>query len=281
MSGFFDRLAQRTLGTAQAIRPSIAPRFAQTSITTNEFSSADAGEDLAQQSGEISNNNEKPQWQKPVIAQAPKTNLDNPHLHEQPGQTESQQAVHLIDPHSERYDIQPDRKERDFNIVKAEIGETNKPIDRVNSAENINNDTQTPTIPALTENQIISKDQANLSIQTDFKHDQFVASESSATGESWVPIPHQVPSNKEDYDTPFKDGDPINVHQVSGKESRQNVDKRKQQSPNEAQTINVTIGRVEVRAVQPTPAPIKRERAKTKPALSLDEYLQQRQKGER
>jgi len=52
---------------------------------------------------------------------------------------------------------------------------------------------------------------------------------------------------------------------------------QQQKNPSVAQSINVTIGRVEIRAVPPTP----QQRAKPKPAtvLSLEEYLCQRASG--
>ncbi len=46
-------------------------------------------------------------------------------------------------------------------------------------------------------------------------------------------------------------------------------------------TIEVTIGRVEVRAVVASPTPRRAERPRTKPSLSLDDYLKQRTRGKR
>lgn len=221
--------------------------------------------------------------------------MDSPHLLKQQRQTEfqqqrkteSQQAAHLVTPpHSESYETQPERKKQDFNIVKSGTVETNNRIDRVKPVEHTNkhtnNDIETPNIPPLTENQIVPKDHANLSSQTDLEQDQFTGRESRATEAPLVPMPHKLSQNTEKSDASIKDfGYPIDAPQVSGKEGLQSPDKWKQQSRDESQTINVTIGRIEVRAVHPAPTPIKRERAKAKPALSLDDYLQQRQRGER
>ncbi|MGD9096453.1 MAG: hypothetical protein PVF97_00125 [Desulfobacterales bacterium] len=50
----------------------------------------------------------------------------------------------------------------------------------------------------------------------------------------------------------------------------------------EPPSVNVTIGRVEVRAIMPEAPPARRPRAaKTGPSLSLDEYLKQRNTGQR
>jgi hypothetical protein len=49
--------------------------------------------------------------------------------------------------------------------------------------------------------------------------------------------------------------------------------------PDSRPVIHVTIGRVEVRAVQPQPAP--QRPAPPRPKLTLEEYLRQRDKGER
>lgn len=54
-----------------------------------------------------------------------------------------------------------------------------------------------------------------------------------------------------------------------------------EKAPSQQPTIKVTIGRVEVRAIQETlPAPT-RNRANAKPALSLEAYLEQRSQGKR
>jgi len=53
-------------------------------------------------------------------------------------------------------------------------------------------------------------------------------------------------------------------------------------TPEPAPTIRVTIGRVEVRAITPPAPPVARPKpARTGPTLSLDDYLQQRSRGQR
>jgi hypothetical protein len=50
-------------------------------------------------------------------------------------------------------------------------------------------------------------------------------------------------------------------------------------APNVAPTINVTIGRLEVRAVAPAPVAVARRQSAPTPPTSLDHYLRQRAGG--
>lgn len=54
-----------------------------------------------------------------------------------------------------------------------------------------------------------------------------------------------------------------------------------EKAPSQQPTIKVTIGRVEVRAIQEAPPVATRKRANAKPALSLEAYLEQRSQGKR
>jgi hypothetical protein len=56
---------------------------------------------------------------------------------------------------------------------------------------------------------------------------------------------------------------------------------QRENGPSTSPAVKVTIGRIEVRAVHPPPAPVKRDRPKPQHMLSLDDYLQQRRRGER
>jgi hypothetical protein len=53
------------------------------------------------------------------------------------------------------------------------------------------------------------------------------------------------------------------------------------QTPKPEPTIQVTIGRVDVRAVVAPPAPVKAPRPSPAPSLTLNDYLKQRQEGRR
>jgi hypothetical protein len=50
--------------------------------------------------------------------------------------------------------------------------------------------------------------------------------------------------------------------------------------PSPSSTIQVTIGRIEVRFTSPTPSPKRARAAQSGPALSLQDYLKQRQGGQ-
>jgi len=302
MSGFFNRLAQRTLGIAWVVRPAIVSRFAQVSSATNEFPSTDAIEDLAQQSSEISNPNAKPKWQKPVTDRVKANSMDSPHSQEQPRQTELRQAEHGVDPHPGRNEKQPAQNKRISNIVKPATAGTKEFSDPVRPVKDFKNDTDAPkirddkkaqkmsvetkkpvdTVKPIAEAQKIPNDQANGFDQFNLEQDQFTARGPRAAEAPLLPMPHQQSQNNGNAAASFNDfGYAIDVHRVSGKEDLQSTDTRKQQSLDKSQTINVTIGRIEVRAVHSAPTPLKREKAKTNPALSLEDYLQQRQRGER
>lgn len=290
MNGFFSRLAQRTLGTGQVIRPSIAPRFAPNPTTTNSVVAADPIEDHDQQSSEISNTIEKPKWQEPFIDHVPVNNVDSPHLQEQQIQTGSEQAEHMVDIQPERYENQAERTEQVVNIIKPGTIETKTHFDRIKPAEDTYNDIETPKIPDIgtpkipvtTETRTVSSDPINLPSQTDLGHYQSTRRGLKVADALLVPMPGNRTQSEKNSSAHFEDLDyPIDLHRVSGNEEPNSADTRKLQGSNESQTINVTIGRIEVRAVHPPPAPIKQSRVKTNPALSLDDYLQQRRKGER
>ena len=245
MSGLFNRLAQRTLGTASVVRPAIAPRFSQPSMAINELPLTEPTEEINLQTREKINKNDNQKLNKPVIKHELVSNqtqekfIDSPTLHEQSRQVDVQQSKHLVD-------IQPRDK-----LKKTEKKLLSESID--NPIKLANNKNKTQTILAETKTETI-------------------------VDEPLVSMPDEHNQNIENPNTHFGDSD---FHQTSGNDRSNRDNISKQQSQEENQTINVTIGRVEVRAVHPSPAPIKQSKAKNKSTLSLDDYLQQRQRGER
>ena len=245
MSGLFNRLAQRTLGTASVVRPAIAPRFSQPSMAINELPLTEPTEEINLQTREKINKNDNQKLNKPVINHELVSNqiqekfIDSPILHEQSRQVDVQQSEHLVD-------IQPRDKSK-----KTEKKLLYESID--NPIKLANNKNKTQTILAETKTETI-------------------------VDEPLVSMPDEHNQNIENPNTHFGDSD---FYQTSGNDRSNRDNISKQQSQEENQTINVTIGRVEVRAVHPSPAPIKQSKTKNKSTLSLDDYLQQRQRGER
>jgi hypothetical protein len=69
------------------------------------------------------------------------------------------------------------------------------------------------------------------------------------------------------------------VHAQPVAHNQQVIEAQWIEQPAPAPTIQVTIGRIEVRATPPPPAPPQSQQRSTPPIMSLDQYLQQRSKG--
>jgi hypothetical protein len=74
---------------------------------------------------------------------------------------------------------------------------------------------------------------------------------------------------------------PADISFMSGVDGSREAKKSESNRSDETPTVKVTIGRIDVRAVNPPSAPVKSERPKPQPMLSLNNYLQQRRRGER
>ncbi|MEE9354517.1 MAG: hypothetical protein V3U75_02915 [Methylococcaceae bacterium] len=294
MSGFFNRLAQRTLGTAPTVRPAIAPRFAQPSMVNNELPLADTTEEINQQTREKVNRNDNQKLNEPVINHEPVSNqiqekpMDSPTLHEQSRQAEVQQPEHLVDIQPEGKSKQTQKRVQAENIDKTKKIIENRNVARINPVEVTSKKNKIQTILAETKTETIV-DEALVTMP--HEHNQKVEKPNAHfedsdyyldVDEALVPMPHEYNQKVENSNAHFGDSDyHLDFHQTSGNDRSNRDNTSKQQSLEDNQTINVTIGRVEVRAIHPSPAPIKQSKAKNKSTLSLDDYLQQRQRGER
>ena len=69
------------------------------------------------------------------------------------------------------------------------------------------------------------------------------------------------------------------MHGLPVANNRQVIEAQLIEQPAPAPTIQVTIGRIEVRATPPPPAPSQSQQRSTPTIMSLDQYLQQRSKG--
>ncbi len=263
MNGFFIRLTQRTLGTAPTVRPSIVPRFAQPSMVNNEFPLADTTEELNQQTGEKINRNHEQKLNEPIINHELVSNqtqeefTDSPTLHEQSRQAELQQPEYFVGIEPEGKSKQTKKKVLPEKINKIKKIIENRNVARINSVK------------------VTSKKNKIQTILPDTKKETIV-------DEPLVPMTHEHNQKVENPNAHFEGSNyHLDFHHISGNNTSTRENTSKQQSLEDNQTINVTIGRVEVRAVHPSPAPIKQSKAKNKSTLSLDDYLQQRQRGER
>lgn len=257
MNGFFQRLAQRTLGTAQTVRPFITPRFAR---------------NLA----ETENANPIPEIGRPP--EEPNLNaVHNNKPASRATQTEAPQKNHR----ASRVPEQQTQGGQHLNVTNSIRAEPLSPIDPVKPNTDDKNQIETPRIPHDIEPRIISSTHSHRLAEP------VLASERSPEKRSLeeaplVPLPVGRSPSPEHSTTRFENfGNPGNVPLNSGQQSLQSTAILKPQGLDESRTINVSIGRVEVRAVHPQPAPIKTERVKTKSTLSLEDYLQQRRNGER
>ena len=280
MSGFFSQLTQRTLGTAQTIRPSIAPRFAQAQPLTNELSPDDPSAEYEQQNNKTSNRTENkkspPPVTEPITELVQTKKMDSSFVQDNPRQIESRQ-MSPTESTPGLYKSPSERQERDANLVKLETLKTKNHINPVKPIVEPKQDTETGNIPIViaTKTQIVSKDRDERHGQPDLTKDKIIKKTPFAD-KPLVPMPSKQPQDLEN------SSPPMDLHLPLDFNERNSLNQSKLQGQSDSQTINVTIGRVEVRAVHPTPpAPMKQSKVKNKSTLSLDDYLQQRQKGER
>ncbi len=265
MSGFFNRLAQRTLGTVQTVRPAIRPRFSQVSMVSNELPvadipvadipEADSVDEQNQHSSDTLNINYKPEWQKPEHNDLQSRVIDSLSVNLPPRQDKKQQTEYRA----------------------ATLFE----MDQKPGYENKRTSLFDKTTTLVTHNSVERIDP----IKDKPKQAAFLNTPAKAEKNSDLPlVTKTLESDKknEKKHHNFEDSaHPLDVYQTS-EADRYPLETSKQQNQQAAKTINVTIGRVEVRAVYPAPAPvIKQSKAKNQSTLSLEDYLQQRQRGER
>jgi len=290
MNGFFTQLVQRTLNTAQTIGPYIAPKFAQNNMEPEIYKPIEETGDLQQEPASVASPNDKPVLGSPPIKPA-----------------ENYIQTTLLPAHQ----IQGKQPSNFANAIKAESLHSHDQVKPINDTKN---DNVTITMP----NENVTEIQAPANIDP-HRPGQAVLANDDSIGRrslddtSLVPMPDGRTRTLEQSTTQLENfGNPKNsqvmekrsaddtplvslpngqtqslAHSTaqlenfgSRQERAQSASSREQQN-SESQTISVTIGRIDVRAVHPAPTPIKRKTAKTKPALSLDDYLQQRQRGER
>lgn len=278
MNGFFSQLTQRTLGTAQTVRPTLIPRFAQSQplVETNELStddSIDSIENLEQKSSTLINSKNNQKLQAPVTELVQTKRMDSSHIQENPRQTKTR-LISSTESNPDLHTIPSERKQGDVNLVKLEPVKTENRLDLVKPNVELKQDTETENIEIATKTQIVTKNRVGRIIQeTDLTPDRKM-DKKPVVDKLLVSMPYQQIQNPENssYAT--------DLNPLVGLNDHDSLNQSVQQDSNDPQTINVTIGRIDVRAVNPPP-PIKREIRKPKPTLSLDDYLQQRQKGER
>lgn len=262
MSGFFHRLTQRTLGTAQTARPAISPRFSQISMANNELPVADIPvadiiDEQNQHSSDTLNIINKPEGQKPEHNDLQSKLVDSLYMHQPPKQVNKQQTEQRVVNLSET-----DQKR----------GYENKRTTRVDKTETL-----------VTHNRV-ERDEP---IKDKAKQVAFSNTPDKAEKNSDLPLLIMAldrDPDQQNENTKYNLQDsvyPLDARQTSAVD-KYSLETSSQQNQQAAKTINVTIGRVEVQAVYPASAPvIKPVKAKKQSTLSLEDYLQQRQRGER
>lgn len=261
MSGFFTRLAQRTLGTAQTIGPNIGSLFAQNLPENETINPIDETENRPTESN--SDN---------FFSQNKKTAL-----HKQENQAKSKQKNSPANLHAE----QKNQNEPHTTAIHSVKDEALKPIDQAKPVDNSNEVIVTAKLPNKPQAQIDERVPSFGLDKTSFGSNHFL-DKPSGDDSPLVPMPVDSIQDLENPVANFENVGHLSVKPspIMPQQRIQNSEALKRQE-SESQTINVSIGRVEVRAVHPQPASVKMERAKTKSALSLEDYLQQRRKGER
>lgn len=261
MSGFFTRLAQRTLGTAQTIRPNIGSLFAQNVPENRTINPIDKAEN---QPTESNSDNFSSQNNKTA-------------LHKQENQALAKQKNAPANLLGE----QNKPNEPNSKAVHSVKGEALNPIDQAKQIDNSNEVIITAKLPKKSHAQIDERAHSFGPDQTAFSNEHFLDKQSSDDG-PLVPISVDGIQGLENPAAHYDNFDRLIVKPspLMPQQRDQNTTTLKRQEP-VSQTINVSIGRVEVRAVHPQPASVKTEKVKIKSALSLEEYLQQRRKGER
>jgi hypothetical protein len=260
MNGFFTRLAQRTLGTAKTAQPSITPRFAQETWIAEDFHFSGSTEDRSHESNGIANENLMPEMQTPASEpQRRKQQPDNPHPSQQ-----------------ERMSERNEQPSEYTNIAKPRKVDSKKTIDPVRPLEDIKNNTEAPDFSEDRQTQKVPYNGPKQLILPNSGQDQSIE-EAPLVPIALVRTQGMVNSNTHAENSAYTTGVPF----LPGIDGRGNSNRSEKNSSDESQTIKVTIGRIDVRAVYPPPKPVKLDRAKPQPALSLDDYLQQRRKGER
>jgi len=264
MNGFFNRLAQRVLGTAQTVRPAIRPRFSQESMVNNGLSVDDVPvtDSLDEQNEPSSNTitiNNKPERQKPEQNDLQSKPVDSLSINLMPGQDNKQQTEHKLATFLETEQAPDYENKRTRNFDKIDTLVTHSSVDRIDLIYDKPKQTAFLNIPAKAEKKAENNSDRPLVTK---------ALESDKKIENTL---HNVNDSVR----------PSAVYQTS-EVDRYPLETNKQQNQQASKTINVTIGRVEVRAVYPAPAPvIKQSKPKNQSTLSLEDYLLQRQRGER
>jgi hypothetical protein len=289
MTDFFARIAQRTLGTANAVKPLITPRYARESWVAAE--NLDPGEN---------------------IEDRPLSSRDNGRVRLVP---ESRSAVRPSGSSLARQqEVQLEQSERKpwtFDPTDPGPQESRPEPDEgfaghTHRTQSEKAYPEEPLVPNLPDEGLIIRPNAALKNEkADFRspdgpewrterHDhadslalpdikpgparnEGVLGEPILVPMTPVPAPAETDAGARSDLSQYSAG----VSLVPGVDERRETSSPESGSSSESKIVKVSIGRIEVRAVHPPPAPVKRDRPKPQPTLSLDNYLQQRRRGER
>ena len=278
MNGYFTRLAQRGRGVARTLRPVIAPRFAADSIKADPID-----EPNPQPNDEIIPGHAQParyqsltEHQKPQAKQTEKSPVTHPENQAQSGSPS--QPVSNIKPKPEpdgKSDNQGFKADETVLIHYSEhTAKTDKePIDNLLESKNVvatNIPTKTPPQPDTDAQP--AHQESDYSDKTELLASDDTPLVTTELEETLLITDSRATDNE--FSTNLNTA---TDQEMLSQSYRSNLHVNK----TENQTINVTIGRVEVRAIQPKPVTSNPPKAKPKAILSLNEYLQQRSRGER
>jgi hypothetical protein len=289
MTEFFARLAQRTLGTANAVKPLITPRFARESWVAAE--NLDPGENIEDRPLSSRDNGSVRLMPEPRSVVRPSA---SPLSRQQEVQLEqSERKPRIIDPTDSG--PQGSRPEPDEGFA----GHNHRTQPEMAYPE----DPLVPNLPnegltirpdrTLTNGAERVRDPDNMQTRRS-RHDR---PDSKALpdpgpdpvkGEGVLNEPILVPVTTVSAPAATEAGAgfelphyPASAPLVPGVDGRPEANSPEPKRSDESPTVKVSIGRIDVRAVHPPPVPVKSERPKQQPMLSLENYLQQRRRGER
>jgi hypothetical protein len=246
MTNFFTRMSQRSLGLAPTVRPILSPRYAD-----NSFGSDAAG---------LSSHTETPQ-QMDEISLPPGDSA----MKKSSGPWIADSAV--SDP--ERPIMPASRAEgrRDQTLVSKNI------VREMEAHPLLPEEEQNTPAELIKPKSVINKNK-----HLENSHADVSLEQKAIQDKPLLPLKPQldkVPAHAKE----TADSHPYRKNHARPNQTFTTANQSNAQQ--EAPVIKVNIGRIDVRAVHKVPSPSKGNKVSSSPTLSLDDYLQQRRRGER
>jgi hypothetical protein len=292
MSDFFTRLAEKALGVAPLVRPVIAPFFSPDPGVSGAFIEAMEQVD-ADLPGKDAPGLGADAFIQPLQAAAP----DLPGAEDLRGQpptppaaTEPSTSIRTQAATSSRSLLPTLKPEGAPSVLEQRQSAGGQPtIPRVTETDRTLQASDTPSAPAGSDRPVIlvplprrggqKDDSASIDLETDA---EFQLSPDLQAHELPKPQtlirPAKPPTRRQRVSSSSQSNKLLEAQEEAGLKTDPTTTGNEAEMPGEP-TIHVTIGRVEVRLVQPPATKPPPARTATPPALSLDEYLKKRSEG--